>query len=256
MRVLASLPPEHADTYPLLRDFWAQLLFEWDFPQWLLKYAMNCSFNWTKIILDLHDGRAAAIAAHHAPQVLQDNMLIKLTAMAMTESKDTVQKEQLRLSLQLDGVEVVDGKLQSIQGPVSIIQEQNLVLKNLALSSFRQRSVIAKHLKDAEEHFSTGKMHSAIGESRSALEASLEDAVALVEKKVGRRSGGGVSNQIEFLTREKFNSDDEEKAFRAAWGFMCAGAHPGLPPDEAGRIGLIFGLEFVQVLLIKAKNLV
>jgi hypothetical protein len=28
MRVLDSLPPEGADTYPLLRKYWEQLLFE------------------------------------------------------------------------------------------------------------------------------------------------------------------------------------------------------------------------------------
>jgi hypothetical protein len=64
-----------------------------------------------------------------------------------------------------------------------------------------------------------------------------------------------VKNQIEFLAKENLVSDDEKAAFLAAWGFLSAGAHPGLPPDEIGRIGLIFGLEFTQVLLVKAKAL-
>jgi len=70
-----------------------------------------------------------------------------------------------------------------------------------------------------------------------SFQAGIEDTVALVEATVGNKSGGGVKNQIEFLTREKFISDCEQQSL------------------EAGRIGLVFGLEFTQVLLIKATNL-
>lgn len=237
MQVLDSLLPEDADAFPLLRKYWETILFEWGFPDWFIKYAGGSSYNWTKVIRDLYTGSASAIAAHHAPGVLQESMLIRLTAMAMTASKQTPAKEQLRRSLQLDGFEVNDGKVQSIQGPVSITEEQNIVLTNLAGSSFAQRDIIKKHLQDAEDHFSAGKMHSVIGESRSAFQAAVEDAVSQVEGKVGRKSGGGLKNQIEFLTRQGFISSDEESAFLAAWGFLCAGAHPGLPADEAGRIG-------------------
>lgn len=256
MRVLDSLLPEDADNFQLSRKYWETILFEWSFPNWFIKYAGGSSYNWTKVIREVHDRSMSAVASHHAPAVLQETMLARLTAMALSESEDTPEREQLRRSLQLDGFEIADKKLRSIQGPVSISEEQNIVLTNLAASSFAQKDVIKKHLKDAEDHFSAGKMHSVIGESRSAFQATVEDAVSQVEGKVGRKSGGGLKNQIEFLTRQGFISSDEESAFLAAWGFLSAGAHPGLPADEAGRIGFIFGLEFIQVLLIKVKNLI
>jgi hypothetical protein len=94
-----------------------------------------------------------------------------------------------------------------------------------------------------------------MGQARSAFEAGVEDMVSLVEIITKRKAGSGLKNQVQFLSEEDFISADEQQAFLSAWGFLAAGAHPGLPPDEAGRIGLILGLEFMQVLLIKAKNL-
>ena len=176
--------------------------------------------------------------------------------MAMMESEDSVLREQLRLSLLLDGLEISHGQIISIEGPISVTREKSRLLKNLESSSFFQKVVIAKHLKDAEDLFAEGKMHPAMGEARSALQAGIEDTVTLVEAKVQKKSGAGVGNQIEFLSKHSLFSPDEDAAFRAAWGFLSAGAHPGLPQDESGRIGLIFGLEFLQVLLLKARTLI
>jgi hypothetical protein len=258
MKVLALLPPEDADTGQLIQEFWEQLLFEWGFPSWLIDHVIERHFNWTKIIRDLYG--AEVVAGHGdksyvVPSLLQGSMLKRLTALAMTESENTVERERLRRSLQLDGFEISERELAPAEGPISIAQEKGRVLKTLAASSFARKDLIAKHLKDAQDHFSNAKAHSVMSESRSALQASVEDTVSLIEKKGARKSGGGLKNQIEFLVREKFISDDEQQAFLAAWGFLSAGAHPGLPPDEAGRIALIFGLEFTHVLLFKAKNL-
>jgi hypothetical protein len=258
MKVLPSLTPEDADTHYLISQFWQQKLFEWGFPGWLIDHVVDRNFNWTTIVRDLFGGKVVAghgNSSYFVPQNIQESMLNTLTAMAFSESEDYVEKESLRLSLQLDGFEVADSKLASVQGPISISKEQNRLMKSLAVSSFSRKDLIRKHLQDAEDHFSEGKMHSAMGESRSGFQAALEDTVTLVEAKVSRRSGGGVKNQIEFLNREKVFSDDEKLAFLSAWGFLSAGSHPGLPPDEAGRIGLIFGLEFIQVLLLKTTNL-
>ena len=257
--MLASLSPEYADTRHEIQEFWEQLLFEWGFPAWLIDHVIDRHFNWTTIIRDLYGDQVIAGRGNNSqfvPQAIQESMLKRLTAMAMTESDDTVERERLRLSLQLDGFEISERELATVQGPISIAKEKDLVLKNLAASSFARRDLVAKHLKDAQDHFSDGKTHSVMGESRSALQASVEDTVSLLEKKVARKSGSGLKNQIEFLAREKFISDDERQAFLAAWGFLSAGAHPGLPPDEIGRIALIFGLEFTHVLLLKVKNLV
>ncbi|HWW16890.1 MAG TPA: hypothetical protein VN310_19675 [Candidatus Dormibacteraeota bacterium] len=181
-------------------------------------------------------------------------MLKRLTSLAASESEDLVEKEQLRLSLLLDGFEVSRDEIVSIEGPISVTKEKSRLLTNLGASLFARKKVIAKHLEDAEDLFSEGKMHPAMSEARSAFQAGVEDTVALVESKVRRKAGGGLKNQVQFLAKEKFVSADEEQAFLAAWGFLSAGAHPGLPPDELGRIGLVLGLEFIQILLVKAKN--
>jgi hypothetical protein len=34
-------------------------------------------------------------------------------------------------------------------------------------------------------------------------------------------------------------------------GFLSAGSHPGLPPREQARIGLLLSMEFCQMLLLK-----
>jgi len=192
---------------------------------------------------------------YHIPQVLQESMLKRLAAMAITESEDTEEARQMRRSLQLDGFDVSDGKTVPIEGPISVTEEKSRLLTYLAASSLPRKDIIAKHLKDAENLFSEGKMHPAMGQARSAFEAVVEDTVSLMEIKTKRKAGSGLKNQVQFLSNEGFISADEEQAFLSAWGFLSAGAHPGLPPDEAGRIGLILGLEFIQVLLVKAKNL-
>ncbi len=259
IKVLRALPSEDADTFPLIRQFWQELLFKWGFPPWLIDHASGSSFNWVKIIRDLFAGEVTQKqeggAIYHIPRILQESMLNRLTVMAITESEASVDRDQLRRSLQLDGFEVSKGKTIPIEGPVSVTEERSRLLTNLGASRLGRKTLIAKHLEDAEDFFSEGKMHPAMGQARSALQAGVEDTVSLVENHAKRRAGGGFVNQIEFLMREGFISADEQQAFLAGWGFLSAGAHPGLPPDEAGRVGLILGLEFMQMLLVKAKNL-
>jgi hypothetical protein len=258
MDVLETLTPEDADNYSRRQDFWQKMLFKWGFPGWLINYASGASQNWTGIIRDLFEGRVTeplGQGVYHIPREIQEQMLRRLSAMAITESEDTDDSYQLRLSLQLDGFDVNDGKTVPIDGPISVTEEKSRLLANLNASSFARKELIAKHLKDAEGLFSEGKMHPAMGEARSAFQAAVEDTVSLVESKTKNKSGGGLKNQIEFLAKNEFISTDEQQAFLAAWGFLSAGSHPGLPPDEAGRVGFVLGLEFMQVLLIKARNI-
>jgi hypothetical protein len=227
------------------------------FPDWLIDEGLHRSFNWTTIIRNVYKGRFMKRTGSffEIPPIIQDSMLKRLTAMAVHESEDTEEARQLRRSLQLDGFDVSAGNLVPIEGPISITEERSRLLTNLAASSLPRKDVIAKHLKDAEDLFAEGKMHPAMGQARSAFEAGVEDTVSLVEIKTNRKAGTGLKNQIQFLTKEGFIAADEEPAFLSAWGFLSAGAHPGLPPDEAGRVGLILCLEFTQVLIIKAENL-
>jgi hypothetical protein len=258
MKALREIAAEDVDTDYLRHQFWQQMLFKWGFPPWLIDHAAEKRYDWTRIIRDLHSGKVAQWIKgmlQYVPQVLQESILIKLTAMAMEESDQSVDTEALRLSLLLDGFEMSQGKMLRAEGPVSVTKERSRLITDLEASSFARKRFISKHLEDAEDLFTEGKMHPAMAEARSAFQAGIEDTVSCVQLTVPRRSGGGLKNQIEFLSRESFFSSDEEQAFLAAWGFLCAGAHPGLPPDEVGRIGLILALEFTQVLLIKARTL-
>jgi hypothetical protein len=260
MKVLGSLVPEKADTYPRRRELWQQMLFKWGFDEWLIDNASKSSYDWTTLIRELFAGKAKARIRRGLPFIvplpIQKSILKKLAAMAITESEDTEDARELRRNLELDGFDVVHGDIVPIEGPISVTEEKTRLLANLTDSSFARKDLIAKHLKDAEDLFSAGRMHPALGEARSALQAGVEDTVSLVETKTKRKSGGGFKNQIDFLAKENFISTDEQQAFLAAWGFLSAGGHPGLPPDEAGRVGFVLGVEFTQVLLIKAKNLI
>jgi hypothetical protein len=120
--------------------------------------------------------------------------------------------------LQLDGFDVSDGKTVPIEGPIRVTEEKSRLLVNLAASSFARKELIAKHLKDAEDLFSEGKMHPAMGQARSAFEAAVEDTVSLVEINTKRKAGSGLRNQIQFLTKEGFMVADDEQAFLSAWG--------------------------------------
>ena len=182
-------------------------------------------------------------------------MLPKLTVMAFEESTNQSIQDAIRLSLQLDGIEISNEQLRPIDGPVSIEEEKSRLLAVLKTSNLGRKEVISKHIKDAEDLFGQGKYHPAIGEARSGLQAIIGETVTLVEAKVGRNSGGGTKNQVEFLEREKFLSADDQLALLSAWGFLCSGNHPGLSSEEQGRIGTILSLEFSHILLIKCKAL-
>lgn len=59
-------------------------------------------------------------------------------------------------------------------------------------------------------------------------------------------------NRLDYLQTVGFFTTDERAAFGAAWGFLSAGSHPGIPSRDEARIGLILSLEFAQVLLLKS----
>ncbi len=248
--------PSEAQTFPEIRDFWQQKLFEAGFPRWFIQDSLSKSFNWTAIVTSLFGNIfIAKLDGTTIPKQVIDDILRRLTVFAFTETTDLRLRDELRLSLQLDGFEVAAEDLRNMEGFASVGEEKSRLLASLKKLPLGRQEVIAKHLTDAEEHFSQGKHHSAIGEARAALQAVIEETAALSERKAQRKSGGGTKNQLEFLTQESILSDDEQRAFEAAWGFLCSGNHPGLSSEEEGRIGTILCLEFVQILLAKCKNL-
>jgi len=252
---LTAMLPLDADTYPLMRDFWRTKLFERGFPAWLVDFVLARSMNWSVIIPELFDGTVRTREQVQVGYAVCHAMLPRLTVMAFEESRDRSTQEALRLSLQLDGFEVGKEQLRPIDGPVSAEEEKSRLLVFLKASKLGRQDVISKHLTDTEDLFSQGKHHSAIGEARSALQAVIEETVVLFESKVQSRSGSGTKNKIDFLAKQNILSNDEQHAFVSAWAFLSSGNHPGLPSEDAGRIGIILCLELVQVLVIKCKNL-
>jgi hypothetical protein len=255
IKALTAMMPDDADTFPLMRDFWRTKLFERGLPSWLIDFVLAKGMNWSVVIPELFAGTVKT--ADHVPvsYALCHQMLRHLTVIAFEESKNRATKEAIRLSLQLDGFDVSKDKLRPIDGPVSVEEEKNRLLAYIEASKLGRQDVISKHISDAEDLFGQGKHHPAIGEARSALQAVIEESVILRESKTSGRSGGGTKNKLDFLEKEAILSSDEHAAFLAAWGFLCAGNHPGMSSEEEGRIGTILCLEFIQILLIKCKTL-
>jgi hypothetical protein len=247
--------PDFASDVPSMIEFWRLKLFEEGFPPWLTEIMDEQDADWLRIIPLLASGNVYRGYRVPIPAILCDTVLRRLTAMAFISSKKLETHEPLRLSLQRDGFDVPDGELRAIDGPVSVEQEQSRLLADLKISKLGRKDVISKHVLDAMDLFGNGKHHAAINEGRSAFQGVIDETVVLVGLKVGSNSGGGVANQFEFLEKHGFLSQDDRKAFEAAWGFLCSGSHPGVPPEESGRIGTILCLEFIQILLIKGKAL-
>jgi hypothetical protein len=253
--VLNAMVPDTADTYPLMRQFWRTKLFEWNIPDWLTEYFLSHKMDWSLVIPDLYKGIVKNQEGGQVAQLLCNTMLVRLLTNAYQEAKTRSAKESLRLSLQLDGYEVGGGKIGSIDGPVSVEEEKSRLLRDLKASRLARQQVISKHVTDAETLYADGKHHPAMAEARSALQAVIEDTVALLEANVGKRSGGTTKDKIDFMAQHGFLSPDEPNAFFSAWGFLCSGNHPGMSSEDEGRIGIILCLEFIQILLIKGKTL-
>ena len=135
-------------------------------------------------------------------------------------------------------------------------EEEDRFINLVSSATLPSEAEILRHLQDAGNHYRDGDDHSSLGESRSFLQALLDDISVETNRNGGHSSGlpGGTKNRIEYLKKVGFLSTDEEAAFKSAWGMLSAGAHPGIPAREEARIGLILALEFGQVLLLKFQN--
>lgn len=250
--MLNCLVPSTAETFPEIRNFWRTSLFEHGFPPWLIDFVLSKSSNWSVIVPEMYQGRVM-VGGGLVGEFICHQMLRNLTVLAY-ECQDRRLKDDLRLSLQLDGFEI-DGKgLQGI-GITSVEQEKNHLVSLLKSTKLGRQDVIAKHISDAEELFNQGKHHAAIGEARCAMQAVIDETVVILEAKVGKKSGAGTKNRIEFLEKHAFLTSDEESAYLSAWGFLSSGNHPGLSSEDEGRIGTIICLELVQILLLKGRSL-
>jgi len=246
-------------------------LYEHDFPDWFITHARGqYSFDWRLIIPNLRNTRFILTDGYFdlpganitgtpylskAEAVATGETLIeRLTALAATLPEG----EAVRRSLELEGFRVNAGKL-AIELAKSIVneqQEENRLVALVKQSHLPNEAVILKHLGDAQELFVQGKDHPSIGESRNLIQALVDDISAATHASGAYSLGypAGMANRLQYLQDVGFFTPDEKTAFGAAWGFLSAGSHPGIPSREEARIGLILSLEFGQVLLLKFAN--
>ena len=242
-----------------------------DFPAWFIKHARGqYSFDWREIIPDLRNTRfiftdgyfdkpgsniTEKVYLSHTEAATTGELLIeRLTALAATLS----QGEPVRRSLELEGLRANAGKLtiEQTESVVSEQQEESLLVGLVKQAKLQNEAVILKHLGDAQDLFVQGKDHPSIGESRNLIQALVDDISAATHASGSHSVGypAGMANRLQYLQDVGFFTPDEKTAFSAAWGFLSAGSHPGIPSRDEARIGLILSLEFAQVLLLKLLN--
>jgi hypothetical protein len=246
-----------------------ELLYEYDFPDWLVNHARySYEWKWTDILIDMRNGRfffhqnifpsRNSITGNYLSQDdairVGEFMIQKLAALAVVLSDS----EPLLRSLQWDGFEVNEERLALVplEGPVSAQEEEGRLTVLVKSSGIPNSPVVLKHIADAHSLYADGKDHSSLNESRSLIQ-ELIDSISTETDAHGnhaKKLPGGTANRIQYLKNVNFFTPDEQSAFLSAWGSLCAGSHPGVPERDQARIGLILALEFGQLLLLKFSN--
>jgi hypothetical protein len=243
-------------------------LYENDFDDWFVTHAQSYyGFEWKNIVIDLRNGQfffsgnswfnggAGSILGRYLSQseaiLLGKKNLERLVALSTTLGDS----ESLKRSLEIDGLEV-DVKqliLRDMTGPISVAAEQSRV-GELA-KPLSQPEIVLAHSESAAKLFISGEFHPSINESRNFLQELVDQISNATDKSHVHNIAlpGGTANRIEYLKKVGFLTSDEEAAFKAAWGMLSAGSHPGIPLREEARIGLVLALEFGQILLIKFR---
>jgi hypothetical protein len=242
--------------------------YEHGLPDWFITHGRGSYlFDWTRIIPDLRNSRfifthgyfdspganitGSPYLSRKEAVDLGEALLEHLTALAATLS----QGEAVGRALELDGLRVNREKLTltPADSVVSEQEEENRLVALVKQSQLPNAAAILKHLGDAHELFVQGKDHPSIGESRNLIQALIDDMSAATNASGAHSAGypAGMANRLDYLQTVGFFTADEKTAFGAAWGFLSAGSHPGIPSRDEARIGLILSLEFAQVLLLK-----
>jgi hypothetical protein len=245
--------------------------YEHGFPDWFITRARGeYLFDWREVIPALRNTRFFFTNGYFDPPGANitdrpylspaeaasagEVLIERLTALAAT----LPQGEAVRRSLELDGLRANGGNLtlEPADSVVSEQQEENRIIGLVKQSQLPGEAVILRHLADADDLFVQGKDHASIGEGRNLLQALIDDMSAATNANGGHSVGypGGMANRLQYLQEVGFFTPDEKTAFGAAWGFLSAGSHPGIPSRDEARIGLILSLEFSQLLLLKFVN--
>jgi hypothetical protein len=246
----------------------ARELYESEFPDWFVTHAEDhYEFNWDNILRDLRNRRffypgysdfsdniTGVYLNDEKAEVYGEGLLECLAAFIASRQTGSA----VLRSLQLDGFQVNKEQLclVPLEAGVSEQEEEDRLTTLVGGSGLPSGSTILKHVNDAHSLFLDGKDHPSLGESRSFLQALIDDVCTETHKAAAHSVGlpGGTGPRIEYLKNVGFLTADEDTAYRAAWGALSAGTHPGVPAREEARIGLILALEFGQLLLLKFAN--
>jgi hypothetical protein len=265
----------HFDINDELWMLWWKLLYQNDFEDWMVTHAgKTFGFAWLDVLVKLRNQSffysygnpyggvvLPEIPEDHRSQLsnLGNYYLSRLIALFLREATDPVymfNRTRLLRSLELDGISTDLKNLQLLQneGPISLDDERTELESLLEASGLPDRTTTKAHLKSASEHYLNGEDHSSLGESRTFFQSLLDQVTDGIGIESGKQVPAGTKNRAEFLMRAGFFTSDEESAFRAAWGFLSSGNHPGLPERVLARLGMVLALEFGQALLVKWSN--
>ena len=264
--------PRSGDAFSSLaaaKKFWRRLLLENEFPAWFVAKAdQGLDFPWDSVLVKLRDGTffqpsdplagyVGFVVDLPTPEQVEftgEILLQRLAALLASRPEG----ESVARSLELDGFSILEGKLEliSLEGPVSQQEEEDRLSQLVRAAGLRSEAAILEHLCDAGDLYRAGKDHAALGESRTFLQAILDDVSLETDAHGGHPHAlpGGTKNRIEYLAQVGFLTQDDQAALGSAWGMLSAGAHPGIPAREAARIGMILAIEFGQLLVIKFNN--
>jgi hypothetical protein len=248
-----------------------ELLYENDFPGWFVTHSRSqYQFDWMQILPAVRNtqfffphtyfgGPGTNITDKpyldkREAAELGELLLQHLAVLAATLPEG----EPVVRSLELDGFQVDKKNLRLVvlDSITSEREEEERVVSLVNQSSLADSAVILKHLQDARDHFLQQKDHSSIGEARNFVQALL-DGIGDETNAHGRHSigyPGGTANRLTYLEQVGFFTSDEKTAVGAAWGFLSAGNHPGIPSRDEARMALILTLEFGVMLLLKFSN--
>lgn len=242
----------------------SRVLYEYDFPDWFVRHAQSLyRWDWQRILMDLKSWRFFFPGGPSGNNITGEYMSLE-TSPARGEALierlaalivELGVGEKVVRSLEADGFAVDKQTLSLVrmEGPISESEEEDRLIQLVRASGFPNANVIAKHIGDALALFVDGKDHASLGESRSLIQALVDD-ISTENDVHGSKTvvlPGGTGPRMEYLHKIGFFTADEENSFRSAWGALSAGSHPGVPARDEARIGLILALELSQLLLIK-----
>lgn len=254
-------------------DFGPRMLYKHDFPDWFVTHAESYyNFDWDGIIRNLRNRRffypgdwsdqlrniTGQFLDEQEADELGEVLIQRLAALVATVLVRSPYGELVRRELELNGFRADERRLSllPLEGPVSETEEEELLAGLIKQSTLPSQATVLKHLSDARSNYVAGGDHASLNESRSFIQALIDD-MATETGNVGGHAiavPGGTANRIKYLQKVGFFTQDEKSAFCSAWGTLSAGSHPGVPARHEARIGLILALEFGQLLILKFVN--